>query len=111
MCTQDGDGSQPLSQKQARLLKKLARQPDALAGLLQASTKKSAAGAKVLLGSLLVDWDERGGWGECGNYELLQGSMAMAASSAEVRGGGWTRVCCEGRASSGSSMPAQRNAA
>ena len=38
---------QPLSAKQARLLKKLARQPDALAGLLQASTKKSAAKAKV----------------------------------------------------------------
>ena len=44
---QDEDGVQPLSAKQARLLKKLARQPDALAGLLQASTKKSAAKAKV----------------------------------------------------------------
>jgi hypothetical protein len=47
---QDEDGVQPLSAKQARLLKKLARQPDALAGLLQASTKKSAAKAKVRAG-------------------------------------------------------------
>jgi len=47
--SQDGDGAQqPLSQKQARRLKQLARQPDALAGLLQATTKKSASsGAKV----------------------------------------------------------------
>ena len=47
MRSQDGDGSQPLSAKQARRLKQLARQPDALAGLLQATTKKSAPGAKV----------------------------------------------------------------
>ena len=44
---QEDDGSQPLSTEQARLLKKLARQPDALAGLLQASTRETAAGAKV----------------------------------------------------------------